>query len=41
MKILSITKTKHEIEPIRGGHQVINEYGRLNNIGRDLEKIPK
>jgi hypothetical protein len=42
MKNLYITKEKHEIEPIHGGHQVIkSEYGGLNNIGRDLEKVPK
>jgi hypothetical protein len=39
MKIVKITKGKHEIEPIPCGHQMINsEYGGLNNIGRDLEK---
>jgi hypothetical protein len=42
MNIVFITKAKHEIKLIHDGHQVIkNEYGGLNNIGKDLEKIPK
>jgi hypothetical protein len=42
MKIVWTTKAKHEIEPILGGHQVIKSaYGKLNNIGKDLERIPK